>query len=201
MNSAKIHLSQEELSLVKNAQLILTKNIIIEKVYVLFGSLSVEMSNEINKSRLPEAVMHTSPKIAKGEKHQGLPYVMLDYPRLFTKENVFAVRTFFWWANYFSMTLHLKGEYRKNLVGSIQKNIFLLTENNFYLSISEDEWEHDIDGAHYDLLENFNEQEIQERLFKSSFVKLSAKIDLEKWNESESSLMHLFKVIVKSLGS
>ena len=37
MSPAKIQLSVEELQLVQNAQWLLTKNIIIEKVYTLFG--------------------------------------------------------------------------------------------------------------------------------------------------------------------
>ena len=199
MNEAKIQLSTDELLLVQNGQWILTKNAIIQKVYNLFGSLAEEMKSRIEKNNLPVEVIQTTAKISKGENYKGLPYVMLDCPRLFTKENVFAVRTFFWWANYFSMTLHLKGGYKKKFTASIQKNIFLLKENNFYLSITEDEWHHDIDDRNYILLNNFNDNEVQKYFLQSSFLKLSAKIALDKWNESENGLMNLYKVILKSL--
>ena len=75
--------------------------------------------------RLPAEVAEISPKISKGENYNGLPYVMFDYPRFFTKENVFAVRTFFWWANYFSVTLHLKGEYKEMFAETIFKKYFI----------------------------------------------------------------------------
>ncbi|HEY4876854.1 MAG TPA: hypothetical protein VIH86_14845 [Puia sp.] len=199
MNAAKIQLSPDELLLVQNGQWILTKNTIIQKVYHLFGSLAEEMKNATAKNNLPAEVLQTTPKISKGENYKGLPYVMLDYPRLFTKENVFAVRTFFWWANYFSITLHLKGMYKEKFIESIQKNIFLLTENNFYLSITEDEWHHDIDEENYILLNDLKDDLKQKPFLQSSVLKISAKINLDKWNESESRLLHLYNVVLKSL--
>ena len=43
MNPAKIRLSEHELQLIQNADLLLTKNKIIGKVYDLFGELSEEL--------------------------------------------------------------------------------------------------------------------------------------------------------------
>ncbi|HSZ87453.1 MAG TPA: hypothetical protein VK787_15575 [Puia sp.] len=199
MNAAKIQLSPDELLLVQNGQWILTKNAIIQKVYHLFGSLAEEMKNITAKNNLPAEVLQTTPKISKGENYKGLPYVMLDHPRLFTKENVFAVRTFFWWANYFSITLHLKGAYKEKFSEAIQKNIFLLNENNFYLSITEDEWHHDIDERNYILLNDLDNHLKQKYFLQSPLLKISAKINLDKWNESESRLLHLYNVILKCL--
>jgi hypothetical protein len=84
MSVAKIHLSEEELALVQNGAILLTKNNIIQKVYTLFGDLSATLRNryESNNFGFPE-IINTYPKIAKGENFQGLPYVMLDFPRLF----------------------------------------------------------------------------------------------------------------------
>jgi hypothetical protein len=199
MNRAKIQLSPDELLLVQNAQWILTKNTIIQKVYTLFGSLAEEMKNETYKNNLPAEVLQTTPKISKGENYKGLPYVMLDYPRLFSKENVFAVRTFFWWANYFSITLHLKGDYKEKFIESIQKKFFLLNENNFYLSITEDEWHHDIDGQNYILVNDLKDDLKQKYFFQSPVLKISAKINLDKYSQSQSKLLHLYKVILKCL--
>ena len=67
---------------------------------------------------LPEEVLIQSPKISRGENYNGLPYVMLDYPRCFGKEDVFAMRTMFWWGNFFSITWHLKGKYSKEYIAA-----------------------------------------------------------------------------------
>ena len=110
MNRAKVQLSEEELQLVQNAEWLLTKNRIISKVYEMFGSLADEYrATIVNKRGLAEDVLKPAPKIFKGENYQGLPYVMLDYPRSFGKEDTFAVRTMFWWGHYFSITLHRLG--------------------------------------------------------------------------------------------
>jgi len=117
MNKANVKLSQKELKVMRNADFLLTKNEIMHKVQQMFGMLCKDYSLllQANKQLLPEEVLQTTPKIYKGEQYRGLPYTMLDYPRYFSKENIFAIRNFFWWGNFFSITLHLSGEYKKNV--------------------------------------------------------------------------------------
>ena len=67
------------------------------------------MHIQVQSLRLPEAVIQSSPKITRGENYQLLPYVILDYPRCFQKEQVFAIRTMFWWGKGISITLHVSG--------------------------------------------------------------------------------------------
>lgn len=199
MNEAKIQLSAEELALVENAGWILTKNAIIQKLYTLFGALAQQMNQRLDVSDLPPEVKSTTAKISKGENYKGLPYVILDYPRLFTKENVFAVRTLFWWANYFSVTLHLKGIYKTMFVQSVRKNISLLAEDDFYVCIADDEWRHELEESNYVSLRQANAA-MQEKVFEQlDFLKISAKTDLQHWNRSEKLLLNLFDTILRSL--
>src|SRR6187549_876336 len=109
MQKVKLVLSEEELRIVSDPGIILTKNAIITKVYDLFGILAGEQI----QFQYPGEAGAIPPKISRGENYKGLPYVVLDYPRLFTSEHVFAIRTHFWWGNYFSVTLHLKGQFCK----------------------------------------------------------------------------------------
>jgi hypothetical protein len=200
MNAAKIQLSEEELQLVQNADWVLTKNKIIQKVYILFGNLSEEMKNKLQHINLPAEILQTTPKISKGESYKELPYVMLDYPRLFSKENVFAVRTFFWWGNYFSITFHLKGIYKELFITEIKKNIPLLTENNFYICINENEWQHEVDDINnYYSLSCIDEDYLKKIFAQQSFLKFSAKISFDKWNETEILLGKLFTVLLQSI--
>ena len=199
MNATKIQLSKDELILVENAGWILTKNTIIRKVYNLFGALSEEMKASLYKIHLPEEVKQTTAKISKGENYKGLPYVVLDYPRLFTRQDSFAIRTLFWWANYFSVTLHLKGVYKELFIELLRKNILLLSMNDFYIGISEDEWQHGLDEDNYISLRQTNAIHL-ERIFKQQpFLKLSAKINFHQWNQSEVLLLNLFTTILQSL--
>jgi hypothetical protein len=199
MNEAKIQLSPEELILVKNAEWILTKNAIIRKVYDLFGVMAVSMKIELQNNPLSPDVMETTPKISRGENFKGLPFVVLDYPRLFNRENVFAIRTLFWWGRYFSVTLHLKGIYKELFAGQLKKNASLLSDNDFFISSSNEEWSHELGEENYISL-NRNRDFLQKKDFsRQPFLKLSAKIDLQNWNQSEELLMQIFKTILQSL--
>ncbi len=199
MNEAKIQLSEEELILVENAELILTKNAIIRKVYDLFGAMAAAMKIELQNNPLSPDLMETTPKISRGENFKGLPFVVLDYPRLFNRENVFAIRTLFWWGKYFSVTLHLKGAYKELFSDQLKKNDSLLSDNDFYISSSNDEWSHELGEENYISL-NRNRDFLRKNDFSlQPFLKLSAKIDLQNWNQSEELLMQIFKTILQSL--
>jgi hypothetical protein len=200
MNYAKIHLSTDELLLVKNAEWILTKNVIIGKVGSLFGALAEQLQEKVIKDRLPNQIGFNSAKISKGENYNGLPYVMLDCPRLFTRQNIFSIRTFFWWGNYFSVTLHLKGEFQQRFTDSIRKNIDLLAENEFFLSVTGDQWEHDLRSSNYLLIRKMSESELNNRFAQPEFLKIGAKLDFSMWDHSEEELLKLYALIIQSLG-
>src|SRR5258705_2608323 len=93
----KIRLSKLEKEIIENKEWILTKHTIINKVYKLFGELN-EIYKQVSAEEqvFPELYKNAGGKISRGENYEGLPYVMLDYPALFSKENIFAIRTLFW---------------------------------------------------------------------------------------------------------
>jgi hypothetical protein len=184
MEATKILLSADELNLVQNTHWLLTKNNIIEKAKAMFGGLAASMQDEINANahKLPEIIHLFSPKVFKGEYYQGLPYVMLDYPRVFTKEDVLAIRTMFWWGNFFSVTLQLKGSYRQLYGDKLLQNRELLAAKGFYVSVSEDEWRHDFQPDNYVPVE-LNSDKLEQAI-KGPFVKLAAKIELSHWNDA-----------------
>ncbi len=164
---ANVKLSQRELDLVTNADFILTKNKIITKVYDLFGEMSDYAVKEANNF-LEDEIKIISPKISKGENYEGLPWVMLDYPRYFTEKDVFAIRTYFWWGNYFSITLQLKGKFRNKLQVA---NFKLQEKPDWYLCCNKNEWQYHFRNDNYKLLNEFSEEEIQQL----SFIKLAKK--------------------------
>src|ERR1700722_15897376 len=110
-NFAKVRLSAEEMRLVTDPAWILTKNSVMGKVVAMFAELSGEIRGGHEKE----------PKISRGENYKGLPWVMLDYPRVFGREDVYAIRLFFLWGYAFSVTLHLKGEYMRVFLPGIME--------------------------------------------------------------------------------
>jgi len=202
MSASKIHLSPKELELVKNADILLTKNIIIDKVFELFGAVAHEVRDMIEQRPidLPKEVLIQSPKISKGENYKGLPYVMLDYPRCFGKEDSFAIRAFFWWGNFFSVTLHLKGSYKEKFLPALKNNIPILRKENFLIAASEDEWNHAIEPGQYSSMNAIAGPNAEMILADKVFLKLSSKLELEHWNNSEEMLLNIYRVIFKALG-
>jgi len=175
--NAKITLSQKELSMVQDSDWLLTKNSIIEKTKLLFGRLAASLQKE----KLPDVVQLFSPKIFKGEYYQGLPYVMLDYPRIFSKDDVFAMRTMFWWGNFFSVTLQLKGKYQQLYGPGLLSNSDQLIKKNFHVAVSTDEWRHDFNADNY---EQVNTENLSKAL-NGAFIKIAVRLPLSEWNDAE----------------
>jgi len=200
MSEAKLRFSGDQIGLVKNAAWILTKNEVIGKVCDFFGSLSVQMKTDwMRVPYLSSIPAEIRAKISRGEQYQGLPYVVLDYPREFGKENSFAIRTLFWWGNYFSINLHLTGMYKEMFFENIIHHFEMLAGKGFYVCISDDEWAHAINETDYKKLDQSNQELFRDYLSRKSFCKLSVKISLDDWEQAGELLLAHFQTIRQSL--
>lgn len=197
MSTAKVTLSPKELELVNNSDWILTKNAIIAKVYDLFGQLSEAYKCELQKhSSLGKlGIDLNSAKIAKGEQYEGLPWVMLDHPRHFTTSETFAVRSFFWWGNYCSITLQLSGRFAEIFGGEIEKYFRSRPPGGWFYCINEDAWLHHFRGDNYEEILPGGPPVLRGR----PFIKLAKKIPLTDWNRLteffENSYTEIFQLL------
>jgi hypothetical protein len=194
MDAAKIRLSKEEMTLVTDPEWILTKNSIILKVVELLARLSDDWRGlwELRKGYFPPELQTASPRISKGENYKGLPYVVLDFPRAFGREDIFAIRTLFWWGHYFSMTLHLRGRYKQLFLPVIREHVQRLALAGFHIGGSEDEWRHEHDPVS-------DEEEMEAILAGRSFLKLSATCGLDRWEEAPDRLGQMFRELLETL--
>ena len=199
MSMAKIQFSSEESNLVQHPDLILTKNRIIFKLCEAFGKLGLEMEKEWKKHEFSSGHLWNMHKISRGENFQGLPYIVLDFPREFGKDDILAIRTLFWWGNYFSITLQLKGKYKQLFEGRLEKNVGLLLKHDFLISISENEWAHQVNEEHYEHLSGFKEDEINNILRSRPFLKLVRKIGLDQWHEATDILWANFQILLRAM--
>lgn len=186
--SANVSLSAFEKQLVTDASWILTKNSIIQKVFVLFGELSKAWQSDAVLQQLSSHITEVPPKISKGENYEGLPYVMLDYPRCFSKEDVFAIRTFFWWGNFFSITLHLKGKYKVQFEQVIAAAISNGELNNAWINYAEEEWAHHFENTNMNPVQLTEAAELKDK----KVLKLAYKLDLNNWDSAEEFLKKVF---------
>ena len=199
LNHTKITLSPDELLLVKNSDWILTKRNIVDKAVLLFSGLCDNLRDiiEANKAALPKAAFFSEPKISKGENYRQLPYVILDYPRNFAVGNIFAVRMMFWWGNFFSITLQLTGDHKKLFYENIDGKIMLVRQEEYYLCINEDQWQHHFEEDNYIPVNSKTDDELIDILQQQSFIKIARQYPLSQWNEMPALLERSFSEMIQ----
>ena len=185
-------LSTEEIALAANADVLLTKNRIIEAVYQMFGRLADTYRNGV--IQLPHTLTRQHPKISRGENYLGLPWVILDYPRNFTNPDVFAARTMFWWGNYVSLQLLLKGACLQMLNAS--KMLDTLPGAEWFFCIGSTPWQHHFEENYMQPLITLTPELIDHQKEKNGFFKIGTKLPVTQWNNAEAFLQERFSDIL-----
>ena len=195
----KITLSPDELLLAQNGGWILTKRNIIDTSVQLFSVLCDNMRHIVaaEKAGLPQIAFLSEPKISRGENYRLLPYVILDYPRNFADGNIFAIRTMFWWGNFFSVTLHLAGDHKKIFSKNADRKISSLRKEDHYLCINEDQWQHHFEEDNYILVNSKTDEEIFDILQRQTFIKIARRFPLAQWNELPAILERCFSEMIQ----
>lgn len=187
---SNVKLSAAELALACNADVLLTKNSVINKVYDLFGLLSEAYTIKIEAFDIAVEVKKNSPKISKGENYQGLPWVMFDYPRCFSGNNIFSIRTMFWWGNHFSFFILLKGAY---LPGNMANRIIEMANGkDWYLCTAKDPWQHHFEQDNMVPIHQLTLPEADGIITQNGFLKLGTKIPIERWESVENFMEENF---------
>lgn len=197
----KIQLSNFEAELVNNPEWILTKNNVIKKAQQLLGIVQENISDYFNANSkiFPAEVSSIAPKISKGENYLGLPWLILDFPRYFDKDNIFAIRTMFWWGKFFSTTLHLSGKYKEEYSKNIASNYAEWKKNEYYICINEDQWQHHLEKENYKPVNDLSSIEFADHIGEQSFVKLTKRLSISHWDDAIEILSGEFVRITKWL--
>ncbi|MBC7934212.1 MAG: hypothetical protein H7Y86_02470 [Rhizobacter sp.] len=193
INPAKVTLSAFEAKLVNNSEWILTKHTILQKA----GDLLWAQANNINDFFIGHAIVALPelaacpPKISKGERYRELPWVIMDYPAIFSKTSVVALRTMFWWGNFISVTLHLSGKYKQVFENTIAENI-KHAPAAFYISNGCREWEHHFGEDNYTPAGELDDIALYQKIVQPSFIKIALKYDLGEWNNMNQLLKEAY---------
>ncbi|HEY5969851.1 MAG TPA: hypothetical protein VIU35_17840 [Chitinophagaceae bacterium] len=199
IQQTKIQFLPAEMELVSSPDIILTKNAILQKIKSFFEEVQLKQHDILKKysSQLPEEVLKISPKISRGENYKGLPWLVLDNPRHFQHNNIFAIRTMFWWGNFFSITLHLSGNNKNDLLKNLTDHVSILAKSDFFIYNGTKEWEHDIDPGSYKKLSAINKDELQKIFSANNFLKLAVKFTVESLEAVEEKLLRNYELLVK----
>ncbi len=189
----------KELNYLHNTDFLLTKRKLIEQIQQILA-LSQQQLREVlkeNKPNLPPNCLQRAGKISRGENYRGLPYLVLDYPRLLAKNDIFSFRTMFWWGHFFSCTLHLQGQslqrYRSCLQENLLKKPGTLPSDTWICVNSSTPWEYHYQASNYQLLTGLPPEKLR-LLLEGEFIKLSRKIPLSQYGQlppfSRESLLY-----------
>lgn len=191
-------LSPRELAIVNDAEFILTKHKIIQQVFALFKEQVPFIQEQFQNIWRALVFADGLPKISKGEQYRGLPYVVMDYPAVFEKNDRFAVRTIFCWADAFSVTVHVRGKYKDLLKDRMLKNIVSHHNLPLYVAVNEKEWEHHFDEDNYLPIQQFTVTALATHFESLPHIKIALRYPLAQWNEMEQHLQEAY-VIIASL--
>lgn len=174
-----MHLSDQELNLISDDEFLLAKVEVMSKINSLMEEARSSIQDCLGKTDFvfPSDVNLSSGKISKGEFYKHLPYFVLDYPAVFGKRDIFAVRTMFWWGHFFSTTIHLQGSYLDERRDCLVEKADILLGNDLYIGVGDTPWEYHYEADNYQQLQ----AEHFEQFSEIGFLKLSRKIELKEW--------------------
>ena len=138
--------SEKELRLVNHVEIFQNKPAILKKVEQRLVTLQKALEQEISliSADLPNGIDLVKNQIARGENHNGFPYLSLDYPQNFYKTEMFTMRTLFWWGHYLGFSLILKGKKLSIYLERLIENRHKKSYKDIYISIAPDPWEWEI---------------------------------------------------------
>lgn len=200
--TTKIQLSHAEMQLMGNADFILTKNRVLQKTKALLEEVQNEQvaAQKGFETFLAPEVFAMPPKISRGENYLGLPYLILDYPRLFQPRQTFAIRTFFWWGRFFSSTLQLSGDPKFDLQKKLVAAFDELAPHHF-IGINRDPWQHHFEEDNYKPISYFSQKEWETFLFVQEHIKIARQFPLTDWPQAPTFLFNSWRQYLKILSA
>ncbi|MEC5147227.1 hypothetical protein [Chitinophaga sp. 212800010-3] len=194
-------LTPEEAAIAESPHFIMLKNSVIGKVMGLMGKVQEALAEHDRLSGFPfrpEWLLQGG-KISKGEQYKGLPWVMLDYPRYFSRTDVFAFRTMFWWGHYFSGTLHLAGDVKKHFRTVLENSYPQLAAAGFRVYTREDPWEHDFEEGNYCNVDKLSLDEWRALVSRHDFIKLAKPFVIGDWGEIVTGVVKSYATLLNIL--
>jgi hypothetical protein len=185
--------SKQEMAFLQDQQFLLAKIEIGKKIEQILGSVEQQLQPIIKKHRWPEGVLAKSGKISKGELYRGLPYYVLDYPRNFGKEGVFAFRTMFWWGNFFSVTWHLSGKYLDDVRPELTRNLDAIRSSDVFICINSHPWDYHYGPENYLKTTEISSQQLLLIMEQNQFVKFSYHWSLDQYENLPKLVPESFK--------
>lgn len=174
MQVTNLSLSEEELAVLVNKRFFDIKHKVTRNIMEEFAALELIVKPLWQASEISfPGLNRDAGKIFRGENYNGYPYIVLDYPRLFNKQEVFAGRTMLWWGNDISFTLHLQGRAWDHYKDQITMGLTESTLADLDICILDNPWEYHRQKDNYIPLNTFLKYHGDVEIKNLPFLKLS----------------------------
>jgi hypothetical protein len=195
-----------EIRLIRERELFLHKPGIMKKANERLESLKSKLIVQIagDGRTYPNGSDLVKGQIAKGENHNGFPFLSLDMPQKFSKTEMFTFRTLFWWGHYLGFSLILKGKELDDSARKLseRKNSELLTD--IYFATSSSIWEWEKINENFMLVSESSPDTILKTVSEINYIKLirfyplsDPSFDQLNWEKAGSTAFEGFMKIVK----
>jgi hypothetical protein len=165
---------EKELSLIRHVDVFQNKPTILKKAENRLIDLQKALVKEIPliADSLPDGLDLFKNQIVRGENHNGFPFISLDYPQNFSKTEMFTQRTLFWWGHYLGFSLILKGKRLESYLENLLENRNVESFKNFYVSLSPDPWEWEINKTNYSLIDQISPDGLRKTILDLDYLKV-----------------------------
>lgn len=172
----QLFFDNDETQFMFDAQLFERKRRVNQKIFELFEIIRLRLKDSSLHKQFPfpEGTDYHTGKISQGENYLGYPWVMLDFPRGFNKNAIFAFRTMFWYGHYFSAHIVIAGDGLSGVLSNVAEKL-RQTPDAVQFSCYEDAWCHDINKSTYNQANQLSPEAIKLHAARHGYIKLSIK--------------------------
>jgi len=174
--------TRDEMRMVRDKEFYPAKAEIIRKFNREFMGLRDLLRTECQKNFQqagPAGCDFENGQLVKGERFQDFPYVYLDFPKYFSKDEMFTFRSFFWWGHALFFCWFLSGpsldEYKKR----VQECVAAISRQAVFISTADSPWEWSLEKPHAVFLDHTSEESLKIILKDLSFLKLGCSLSLD----------------------
>lgn len=198
---AHYSLTDKELDYLSDTDFLRTKNTIYQKTDQMLSATHQLLREYLSEHSLnfPEGVLIQGGKISRGENYRELPYHVLDFPRKFTREDIFTVRSMVWWGHHLSLTLHIAGDSFDKYKSQLSSKLPLLQAWDWKVCIGDDPWQYHQEESYFQPARRFQEVPWSDWIMKRSWCKLATFTPLNDWEQLPDKAVIFLERIVQLL--
>jgi hypothetical protein len=193
MKHSKLEFSPQQLSLLTDTHVWNERRRLAEQIGEWMGDMLLQLKQShqgVFEKVVPMTALNG--KITKGDNYNGFPYLLLDYPNYFAKDEIVSVRNLIWFGNDFHCTFHLRGK----LIHNVMHQLSRITSDEVFICTAPEEWIHHIEAQHWTTVNKLSSS-LREQIETQGWLKLGVKLEIDKPETWTNALVEAYATWVQ----